>query len=95
MAYIIIAVLLGIVGRTVLPYLQILKDNPDTTFDRKFVVPAVVTILIALLSSPLTFAAIPAEQLNAAPTFQGLLVLFVAGWGATDVVRAGQKLLGQ
>jgi hypothetical protein len=85
MAYVIIAVLLGIVARTVLPYLQTLRDNPDTPFDRKFFMPAVITVLMALLTSPLVFAAIPADQLNAAVTFQGLILLFVAGWGATDV----------
>src|SRR5512139_2676245 len=95
MAWIIVAVLLGIVARTILPYLQTLRENPDTPFNRKFIVPAVITVLIALITSPLVFATIPPEQLNAAPTFQSLIVLFAAGWGATDVVREGQKFVSK
>lgn len=94
MAAIIIAVLLGIVARTLIPFLQTLKDNPNTKFDRAFLVPAIVTVVIGLLTSPLVFAALPADQLNnPAPTFGSLVFIFVAAWGTTDVVREGQKLL--
>lgn len=96
MAIVILAVLLGILARTVIPYLQTLRDNPDTQFDRKFLIPAVVTILIALLSSPLVFAALPQDQLNnPSPTFTDAILLFVAAWGMTDVARAGQKLFSK
>ncbi len=94
MVVVIIAVLLGIVARTLIPFLQTLRDNPNTKFDRAFLVPAVVTLVIALLTSPLVFAALPQDQLNnPAPTFAQLTLLFVAAWGTTDVVREGQKLL--
>ena len=93
MAWVIVAVLLGITARTVIPFLQVLRDAPETKFDRRFVVPAVVTLLIALLTSPLVFAALPPEQLNnPEPTFASLTLLFVAAWGTTDVIRQGQKL---
>lgn len=93
MGLVIVAVLLGIVARTVIPFLQVLKDNPQTQFDRAFLVPAIVTLVIALLTSPLVFAALPPEQLNQeTPTFAGLVLLFVAAWGTTDVIRQGQKL---
>jgi uncharacterized membrane protein YkvI len=95
MGLVITAVLLGIAARTVVPFLQTLRENPEKKFDRKFVVPAVVTLLIAALTSPFVFAALPAEQLNnAAPTFTSLMLLFVAAWGTTDVIRESQKLLG-
>lgn len=93
MAIVIIAVLFGIVARTVIPYLQTLKENPETKFDRAFLIPAVVTLIIAILSSPLVFAALPQDQLNnPSPTFTDAMLLFVAAWGMTDVARAGQKL---
>ena len=94
MVAVIFAVLLGILARTVIPFLLTLRDNPDTKFDRAFLVPAIVAVLIALLTSPLVFAAIPQDQLNnPAPVFSDLVLLFVAAWGTTDVVREGQKLL--
>lgn len=94
MVLVIMAVLLGIAARTILPFLLTLRDNPGTKFDRAFLVPAVVAILIALITSPLVFAAIPQDQLNnPAPVFSDLVLLFVAAWGTTDVVREGQKLL--
>jgi hypothetical protein len=93
MGLVILAVLLGILARTLIPFLQVLKDAPETKFDRAFLVPAVVTLVIALLTSPLVFAALPQEQLNnPAPTFASLVLLFVAAWGTTDVIRQGQKL---
>lgn len=93
MAGVIVAVLAGILARTVLPFLQTLRDNPEAKFDRKFLVPAIVALVIALVTSPLVFAALPQDQLmNATPTFSDLVLLFVAAWGTTDVVREGQKL---
>lgn len=96
MAIVILAVLFGILARTLIPYLQTLRENPDTKFDRAFLIPAVVTILIALLSSPLVFAALPQDQLNnPSPTFTDAMLLFVAAWGMTDVAREGQKFLSK
>jgi hypothetical protein len=93
MGLVILAVLLGILARTVIPFLQVLKDAPKTKFDRAFLVPAIVTLLIALLTSPLVFVALPQDQLNNPnPTFASLALLFVAAWGTTDVIRQGQKL---
>lgn len=94
MVIVIIAVLLGIIARTVIPYLQTLREAPDTKFDRAFLVPAIVTLVITLLTSPLVFAALPQDQLNnPAPTFADATLLFVSAWGMTDVVREGQKFI--
>lgn len=93
MVLVIVAVLLGIVARTVIPFLQVLKENPQTKFDRAFLVPAAVSVVIALIVSPLVFAAIPESQLNdASPTIGSLVLLWVSGWGMTDVIRQGQIL---
>lgn len=94
MALVIIAVLFGIVARTLIPFLQVLKENPETKFDRKFVVPAVATLIVSLLVSPFVFVALPPEQVNqTSPTFISLCVLFVAAWGTNDVLRQVQKLI--
>lgn len=94
MAAVILVVLLGILARTVIPYLQTLRENPDTKFDRAFLIPAIVTILIALLTSPLVFVALPQDQLNnPTPTFADLMLLFAAAWGTTDLAREGQKFI--
>jgi hydrogenase-4 membrane subunit HyfE len=65
-------------ARVVVPYLQTLRESPETKFDRKFVVPAVVSVIIALILSPFVFAALPADQVAAPLTLQGFAVLFVA-----------------
>lgn len=94
MVLVIISLLLGIIARTVLPYLQTLRDAPETKFDRAFLVPAIVTLVIAALTSPFVFVALPQDQLNnPAPTFADAMVLFVTAWGMTDVVREGQKFI--
>jgi hypothetical protein len=90
MAWIIVAALLGITSRTVLPFLQTLKESPETKFDRKFLVPAVVSVIISLVFAPFVLLSVP---LDAAPTLQGMLITFAAAWGVTDVGRQGQKLI--
>lgn len=92
---VVAAVLAGILARTILPFLQTLRDNPDTKFDKAFLVPAVVSVVIALITSPFIFAALPADQLgNAAPDLLDLALLFAAAWGLTDVAREAQKFIG-
>lgn len=89
---IILAAVLGIVGRTILPYLQTLQAHPDTKFDRAFLVPPIVSVIIALIAAPLALSAIAPESWEIV-TFQGMLGIFVAAWGATDLSRSGQKLI--
>ena len=94
MPLIIASVLLGIVGRTVVPYLEELRANPEMKFDKKYLIPAAVSVVISLITAPLVFAAIPPEQLEVV-TFQGAALLFAAAWGLTDVARSGQKLISK
>lgn len=81
---------LGAIARTVIPYLEMLRDKPGTPFDRKFLVPVIISCAIAVLMLPLTFGSLP-EALLDQMTLSIIGVLFVAGWGITDIVRAGQK----
>lgn len=76
---VVLACLVGIVGRTVIPYLQTLKDNPETKFDRKFFVPAVVAVLVNVFLVPLVLSTLPkgADWITA----------YLAGWSVTDQAR--------
>jgi hypothetical protein len=87
---VVFVALLGVVARTLVPYLQTLKDNPETTFDRKFCVPAVVSVVIAVFGLPLVLSGMP-ETAWAAIDVKGYVLAFVAAWGFTDMARAGQK----
>jgi len=92
---VVIAVSLGLVGRTLLPYLQVLKDNPETQFDRKFLVPAAVSCVVALFTLPIVLTALPQGLLSVtALDVLTLATAFVAGWGVTDIARETQKLIG-
>ena len=79
--------------RTLVPYLETLRDNPETSFDRKFLVPPAVSCVIALITLPLALSALPKELMESATlSASGLVAVFLAVWGATDVVRSGRKV---
>ncbi len=86
---------LGALARTLVPYLETLRDAPDTAFDRKFLVPPLVSCVIALITLPLALSALPKDLIES-PTLSvsGLVAVFLAVWGATDMARSGQKLIG-
>lgn len=81
-----IACALGILARTLVPYLLTIKDNPETKFDRKFLVPVIISVVVNLFVAPFVF-----EQLPAGATWVGA---FIFGWGATDISRDAMKLAG-
>ena len=84
---------LGALARTLVPYLETLRDNPEMPFDRKFLVPPIVSCVIALITLPLALSALPKELMeSAALSTSGLVAVFLAVWGATDVARSGQKV---
>lgn len=90
---VVVTAVVAIVARTLIPYLLTLRDQPDTKFDRKFLIPPIVSCIIALLTLPVSLSALPPELLQ--PTVPGLSLIvsvFVAVWGVTDVVRTVQKL---
>lgn len=92
---VLIVAALGALARTLVPYLELLRDAPDTVFDRKFLVPPAVSCAIALITLPLALSALPKDLIES-PTLSvsGLVAVFLAVWGATDVARSGQKLVG-
>jgi hypothetical protein len=61
--------------------------------NRKFPVPPVVSCVIALITLLLALSALPKELMeSAALSTSGLVAVFLAVWGATDVARSGQKV---
>lgn len=90
---VIVVALLGVLARTFVPYLQLLKEKPDTPFDRKFVVPAIASGLISILTLPLILGGLP-DTAWLANTAQGYVLVFIASWGLTDIARSGQKQVG-
>lgn len=92
-AIVIVMALLGTLGRTLVPFLQMLQSNPDTQFDRKFVIPAVVAAVLSVIGLPLILSGLP-DSAWLAGDVRGFVLVFVAAWGLTDMARAGQKQLG-
>lgn len=79
-----IACLLGIAARTIVPYLMELKDNPEMQFDRKFLVPAIVAVIINLLAAPFVLQQLPGGT--------NWIAAFIFGWGMNDISRDAIKL---
>ena len=52
--------ILGIVSRTLLPFFQTLRDEPNTKWDNKFLVPPVASLVINLMIAPFVFRELPA-----------------------------------
>ncbi len=77
---------LGIISRTILPYLVALRDAPETKFDRKFLLPPLIGILINLLVAPFVFKTIPGSA--------DWIVAYIVGWGSTDISREALKFVG-
>lgn len=82
--------LLGVLGRTLVPYLQMLRDNPDTPFDRRFLLPAAASALLAIIGLPLILAGLP-DSAWLATDVKAFVLVFVGAWGLTDMARAVQK----
>lgn len=85
--------LLGVLGRTLVPYLQTLKDKPETPFDRRFLLPAIASSLMAIIGLPLILAGLP-DSAWLATDVKAFVLVFVGAWGLTDIGRALQKQSG-
>lgn len=89
----IIASLIGAIGRTLLPYFLVLKEKPETEFDRKFFLPILGAVLVTLIFFPVALPGIAAA-------LQGYVVVngftlagaFGLGWGLFDMMREAQKV---
>lgn len=76
----------GIVSRTLVPYLVIIQQEPHTKFDRAFLLPALIAVVLGIMAAPLLFGSVTGSE-----TYVSAYVL---GWGGTDIIREGLKVLG-
>ena len=89
----LLAALLGTVARTLFPFLVVLRDNPGTKFDRQFLVPALMSFLISVVTFPMIVTQLPAELIETQNmTAVIFAMIFAAAWGLTDIAREGQKI---
>jgi len=89
----IIASLIGAIGRTLLPYLLVLKEAPETKFDRKFFLPMLGAVLATLVFFPVALPSI-AAALEGYVVVNGFTLAgaFGLGWGLFDMIRESQKV---
>ena len=81
-----LAVIGGIVSRTLVPYLVLIQQQPGIKFDRSFLVPPLIAVVLGILAAPLLFGSVTGSE-----TYVSAYVL---GWGGTDLIREGLKVLG-
>jgi len=94
MIAILVCVVSGTVARVLIPFLHEWRANPDVKFDKKFVVPPILAIVMTLIGVPLLLPSIPPELASAtALSLSQIGALFLIGWGGTDLLREGQKLV--
>lgn len=89
----IIASLVGAIGRTLLPYFLVLREAPETKFDRKFFLPVCGAILATVIFFPVALPSIGAA-LQGYTVVNGFTLAgaFGLGWGLFDMIREGQKV---
>jgi hypothetical protein len=78
--------ILGIVSRTLLPFFQTLRDEPNTKWDNKFLVPPVASLVINLMIAPFVFRELPAGA--------DWITAYIIGWGVQDICREVAKSAG-
>lgn len=85
-----IGVFIGILCRTLLPYIKKLKaaqekEPPETVkFDLKYVWTAIVSLFISLIASMLIF---PSFTIPTGAQFYVFLQSFIFGWASNDIIN--------
>jgi uncharacterized Tic20 family protein len=76
-----VAVFLGVLTRTIIPYLRKLREaqavNKTLTFDVKFAITAFIAVVTSLVTANMLIASIPSELLE---TTGVQVFLFIFGW---------------
>lgn len=90
--WVIVAVILGIVGRAVLPYLEKAKEAAEAgelvKFELKYLIAPVLTAVVAIYTVPFALEALPED----ANSWYSILA-FVLSWEIPDKLRLIQKVL--
>ena len=80
----ILGIFLGCFARTVFPYLKKLEENPDTAFDKKYL----ISLLLALVSSIIgAVLIVPSFQIPQGANIVVFSIAFTTGWGANDILN--------
>lgn len=77
-----VSVLLGVLARTYMPFLQAKKEDPSLRFDMKFLSLAKWSLIINLIAAPIAAAHTSFEA--------GPLVGLSTGWAVQDITRTVQ-----
>ena len=77
---------LGVLARTFVPYLVKLKKHPGLRWEKKYFVPALAGLVLAVIATALLSQAIPEDI--------GLLGSFAVAYMLQGLSREAQKLLG-
>jgi len=75
---------LGVLTRVLIPYLLKLKEGELPTWEPKYFVPPLMSIIISLVTLPLILNQMPADVTSP-------FTAFAFGWASTDIVRLAQK----
>lgn len=78
-----IGVFLGVLYRTVIPYLSKLKEDPDITFDKKYIVTLVISFLESIVVAMLIFESLP-TAITTSVTASLAIFLASFAWGYTS-----------
>ncbi len=84
----VIGIVVGIIFRTFVPYLNVLKQNPETKFDKKFILPPIVSLIASI---PLAIALLPQVSSSSGNFIQDFVASFTLSYTAQDITREVQK----
>ena len=84
----IIGVILGVLFRTMVPFLNKLKKNPEIKFDKKFLIPAFASLI---LSVPAVIILLGTIKPSGNPWVQ-FTSSFAIAYTTQDIAREAQKL---
>lgn len=82
-----ILLFVGILARIIVPFLVERREEPELSWDMKYVWPQVISFIIIALMLPVI---VPNLESIADLTYQ---VAFLAGWAAGDIGNVGRKFL--
>ncbi len=77
---------LGVLARTVVPYLVKLKNHPGLRWEKKFFVPALSGLILAIIATALISQTMPEDL--------GVLGSFAMAYTLQELSREAQKALG-
>ena len=77
-------VFMGLLARVIFPYLNAMQEGKLPKWEAKFLLPPVMSCVIALVTLPLVLGQMPAESMS-------YFAAFAFGWANTDMSRFVQK----